>query len=186
MKREVEILTEVKDTKQNALKSLRGFKFEGEKETHDIYFFDPKREHLKPTSGGRLENSFRLRQKGNISYLTYKKDNFKPDGSWVCSDEHETGVSDYGATKAILMHLGAEILTEIKCTKHIFRNEKYEIVLEEVENLGIFLEVECLNDIEENKVNEEKKRIWEFINSLGIKIGGELDAGKPELMLRRK
>lgn len=185
MKREVEILVEVLDSKERALKALEKFHFEGEKETHDIYFFDPERDHLKPSDKGRLKNSLRLRKKGNTSYLTYKKDNFNPDGSWICSDEHETKVSDYDVTKDILLHIGVEVLTEVRCTKYIFKDDKYEIVLEDVKNLGIFIEVESLDDVEEDQVVKEKKRIWGFMNSLGIRLGEELDAGKPELMLNK-
>lgn len=184
MKREVEVLVRVLDTKEKALKALESFRYEGEKETHDIYFFDPKRDHLKPTESGRLKNSLRLREKGNIAYLTYKKDSFNADGTWICSDEHETEVSDYKTARDIVEHLGLEELTEIKCTKYIFENEKYEVALEDVESLGLFLEVESLADVEEKDVESEKENIRKFIVSLEMKVGEELDAGKPELMLK--
>ena len=185
MKREVEILVEVLDSKEKALKVLHAFKFEEEKAVHDIYFYDPKRVDLKPEEGGRLNNSFRLRKKGKKAHITYKKDNFHADGSWNYSDEYETEIQDFEITKKILDNLGIEVLTEVKCTKYIFITDDYEIVLEDVEGLGLFMEVETLKDLDEGDVGEEKDKIRKFMKGLGIKLGKEMDSGKPELMLKK-
>jgi hypothetical protein len=48
------------------------------------------------------------------------------------------------------------------------------------------MEVELLHQVEDSEVLKAKQKIQEFIDSLGIKVGPELNAGKPELMLRRK
>jgi len=183
--KEIEILTEVLDDKEKALAILNKLNFIGFKETFDVYFFDPLRQDLKPNKEGGLDRCFRLRQKDDKSFLAYKIDRFDEKGIWLYSDEHEIEVSGFETTIEILKHLGMEILVEIENKKHTFLTDKYEIVLEEVKNLGLFLEVECLEINNDGKVVETKKEIWNFIQSLGIKTGEELNTGKPELMLKK-
>jgi predicted adenylyl cyclase CyaB len=43
---------------------------------------------------------------------------------------------------SILTKLGFEELVTVNVVKHIYHTSEYEIVLEEVERLGLFLEVE--------------------------------------------
>ena len=87
---------------------------------------------------------------------------------------------------AILESLGFKILTQIENKKYTFLTDKYEIVYEDVKNLGFFLEVERLSVDDNENIADVKKEIRNFIKSLDIKIEEELNAGKPELMLRSK
>jgi len=184
--KEVEILVEAFSPRDEILKKLKIFKFVGSKDVLDIYFFDPLRTSLKPDVTGRLSNCFRLRQKGGKNYLAYKKDNFDISGNWIYSDEDELEVSDLRIMENIIEHLGLEVLVTIQNLKHTFETSDYEIVLEEVENLGLFLEVERKNIADQDDVEEIKKDIWGFIKSLDIEVSNELNLGKPELMLRKK
>lgn len=185
MKKEVEILVEVLDTKEEALKKLAVLKSIGDKKTVDIYFFDPKREDLKPDKDGQLKNCLRVRNKDGESSIAYKIDHFDKKGIWLYSDEYESEVSDYLKIDDILKKLGLKELVRIENIKSTFVNDKYEVVLEEVTGLGLFMEVER-HDIEDNEdIVNIKKEIWDWIQGLGIKIGLEQTMGKPELMLRK-
>lgn len=57
--------------------------------------------------------------------------------------------------------------------------------MEDVKNLGFFLEVELLAVDEFSEIEDLKKDIREYIKSFGFKFE-ELDIGKPELMLKKK
>ncbi len=184
--KEIEILVEVLDTKESALEKLSAFESKGKKETLDVYFFDPLRADLKPTPEGRLSRSFRIREKDGKASIAYKLDNFDEKGMWTYSDEFESTVADFNTGMQIISHLGLEELVRIDNHKHTFVTPKYEIVLEEVKNLGLFMEVELLHQVEDSEVMNAKKEIQDFIDSLGLKVGPELNAGKPELMLRKK
>jgi adenylate cyclase class 2 len=182
--KEVEILVEVKSSKEEVLKILEKFNFVGEKEVLDIYFYNENNEKLKPING-ELKECFRLRKKDGKNYITYKIDHFK-DGKWVYSDEEETKVDDFEIMLKIVSQLGFKPLVEIDNIKHTFLTDKYEIVLEEVKNLGLFLEVERLVVGDNEDVHVVKEEIFDFIKSLNINVGEESTAGKPELMLRKK
>ncbi len=183
--KEIEILVKVLDNKQKALSVLDSYKKVGIKKITDTYFFNSERNELQPDQSGRLTRCLRLRKKENKNFLAYKIDYFNEKGVWLYSDEHETEVADFETMMVILRHLGLEILVEIKNKKHIYLTDKYEIVLEEVENLGLFLEVECLGQVEDDKVLDVKNEIWKFIKSLKMVTEEESNAGKPELMIRK-
>ncbi len=186
MKKEVEILVEVFDKKEEALKRLDGFKFLGNKKTLDVYFFDPKREDLKPDQNGQLKKCLRIREKNGEASMAYKIDHFDKKGIWLYSDEYESQVSDFNKIEEIFHKLGFQELIRIENTKSTFTNKDYEIVLEDVKDLGLFMEVERHNVDEKEDIVKVKEEIWGWIKNLNIKVGLELTMGKPELMLKKK
>ncbi len=185
MKKEVEILVEVLDKKKDAIKKLSDFKFLGNKKTLDVYLFDPKSDELKPDKNGQLKNCLRIRNKDEKASLAYKVDHFDKKGIWLYSDEYETNVSDFKKTLEIFKKLGYQELIKIENIKSTFITNKYEIVLEEVKNLGLFMEVERHNVGTKEDIVKVKMEIWNWIQKLGINVGLELTMGKPELMLRK-
>lgn len=74
-------------------------------------------------------------------------------------------------------------LVTVDNKKYTFKTADYEIVLEEVEDLGCFIEVEALVDDEKISAEEIKRDIYGFIAGLGLNIDAELNSGKPELLL---
>jgi predicted adenylyl cyclase CyaB len=183
--KEIEILIEVKSEKETALKALEKFEFQGVKKTLDIYFVDPLRKDLQPNVDGRLGACFRIRQKDGKNSIAYKVDHFIGD-EWSHSDEFETEVKDFGTALKIIQKLGLKELIRIDNEKHIFVTPEYEIVLEDVKDLGLFMEVEKLLEVPDEKVGETKEEIRRFLKNLDIELGEEQNAGKPELMLRKK
>lgn len=182
--KEIEILIEVKSSKEEALKALEQFRFEGIKNVLDIYFYDPLRADLQTDTTGRLNACFRLRQKDGKNTVAYKVDHFGGD-TWSHSDEYETEIEDFDTSITIFEKLGLKELVRIVNEKHTYMSDEYEIVLEDVKDLGLFMEVEKLTQIPDEKISETKEEIRQFIKSLNIEFGEEQNAGKPELMLRK-
>ena len=181
---EIEILIKVSSSKIDTLKALANFTTHGVKRILDIYFVDPLRGDLKPDDTGRLQASFRLRQKDSKCLIAYKMDNF--DGNeWVYSDEHETTIGDFETALHIVQKLGLKELVRIDNEKHTFTTPEYEIVFEDVKGLGFFLEVEVLEQIEKKQIVAAKQKIRSFLAKLDLDLGPELNAGKPELMLAK-
>jgi predicted adenylyl cyclase CyaB len=183
--KEVEILVELKSSFEKAKKILSKYDFKGVKKTLDIYFFDPKREDLKLSKEGKLWSSCRVRNKNNVSFLTYKKDHYDGE-TWLYSDEYEVTISNFDCGIKILKNLGLKELVRIDNSKYTYLvGDEYEIVLEDVVGLGKFLEVEYLKTVNDDEVEIVKTKILKFINGLGFKISNELNSGKPELMLNK-
>lgn len=183
--KEIEILVELYTEIETAKKTLNQFKFIGSIQTLDVYYYDPLRDKLKLNSSNKLLECCRIRTKNNKHYVAYKVDIY--DGEvWRYSEEYETEVFDLEAQRNIFKHLGLEELVTIDNLKHTYRTEEFEIVLEEVKNLGKFLEVEYCMTEHSKSVDEIRDKIYLFIKSLQLSIGEELNSGKPELLLLKK
>lgn len=185
MKKEIEILWKLNDTRETAIKKLAGMEFIKEKEIVDYYFYDPMRKDLQPDKNMRLSKCLRVRVAKNGSSITYKNDHFNA-GVWLYSDEIESDTSDAKNIISILEHLGFEKLITVDVKKFYFRSGPYEIALEKVKGLGLYLEVEYHSQKEIADVLAIKKKMREFVVSRGFLIGAEENAGKPELLLRKK
>lgn len=182
--KEVEILIEAYDTKENILNVLSKYAHTGIKRTVDTYYYDPLRDALKPKDL-RLSECFRTRQKGDCNYITYKVDKFDENDTWIYSDEYETKIDSIVELTNIINLLGLKKLVTIDSTKHFFETDEYEIEFETVANLGNFIEVEFKSEKDFDNVLEVKQNVQSFIDDLNINVSSELNMGKPELMLRK-
>ena len=181
--KEIEVLVEVYDTIENVKKKLEKFNYKGLKNTIDEYYYDPKRETLKPDKDNQLSHCLRVRTKNNEYFITYKDDVFD-NGKWLYSNEYETKIESITMIKEIFNKLGLIKFIEIDNKKETYTYKDYEIVIEDVKDLGIFMEVEyCTN--EEVDVKNIKKEIQKFINELGLNVSEELNMGKPEMYMKK-
>lgn len=147
----------------------------------DVYWNDPQRPNLTPDGRGMV-NALRLRNKGDQWFLTFKHDHMDDTGAWLYSDEFETAVQDGKIMRSILENLGFEERVTVTMQRHYFDTQEYQITLEEVDDLGLFLEVEAKST--DRDPADVQHSITGFIASLGIRT--ELvTAGKPELMYRK-
>lgn len=181
--KEIEVLVEVYDNIENVKKKLEKFNYKGLKNTIDEYYYDPKRETLKPDKDNQLSHCLRVRTKNNEYFITYKDDVFD-NGKWLYSNEYETKIESITMIKEIFNKLGLIKFIEIDNKKETYTYKDYEIVIEDVKDLGIFMEVEyCTN--EEVDVKNIKKEIQKFINELGLNVSEELNMGKPEMYMKK-
>jgi len=178
--KEIEILVKVNEDKDVIDKILKKYKFIGIKKTIDMYYYHENNINLNPKSTMPKE-WFRIRDKNKEYSICYKKDVFQGK-KWLYSDEYETKVNDLNNTKKIIEKLGFKELIRVDVIKHIYEDKNYEIVLEEVKNLGLFLEIESKKS---GNVKKTKKNILELIKSFNIKYE-EMNDGKPEMLLRRR
>lgn len=181
--KEIEVLVEVYDSIENVKKKLEKFDYKGLKNTIDEYYYDPKRDTLKPDKDNQLSHCLRVRTKNNEYFITYKDDVFD-NGKWLYSNEYETKIESITMIKEIFNKLGLIKFIEIDNKKETYIYKDYEIVIEDVKDLGIFMEVEyCTN--EEVDVKNIKKEIQKFINELGLNVSEELNMGKPEMYMNK-
>ena len=181
--KEIEILVEVYDDLPKIKEVLKQFEYIGLKHTIDEYYYDPKRKDLKPDKDNQLSHCLRLRSKNNEYSITYKDDIFE-NSQWLYSNEYETKVESIDMLKEIFKRLGLKKFIVIDNEKETYKSDKYEITLENVKDLGIFMEVEyCTNDDVDVKII--KKEIQTFIDSLNINVSKELNIGKPEMYMHK-
>lgn len=189
---EVEILVRVLDPKAKALAALRKLAAKrilqslGKQEVIDVYYFHPKKKEMQ-VRGSRFPIEWlRVRTKGKQCFLAYKKDHVDAQGCWLFSDEHETEVSDERVIRSLLEGMGFSELVMVQNTKHVFMTSQFEVVLEDVRGLGLFLEVEMRRVREGDGVQAMRKEIQDFVDHLRVRVGKELHVGKPELLLKQQ
>jgi predicted adenylyl cyclase CyaB len=182
--REIEILVRILEPKINALKKLSRFKIHHISNISDQYYHNPIHKGFLPTMKKNSSEMIRTRIKDGKHYFTYKKDVFTKSG-WAYSDEYETEVKDAKVIDAILRNLEFLPLVKVVNKRTIYYFKTFEICLEEVKGLGLFMEIECITP---GKRSSEKIRdeILELINDIGIKVTEESKMGKGELLYRKK
>ena len=181
--KEIEILVEVYESFDKMIEILEKYDYKGTKKIIDEYYYDPKRDDLKPAENDKIYNCLRLRNNSNKYTLTYKDDVYEND-KWLYSNEFETSVESIDTTRKILEKLGLIKFIQIENEKRVYIFDDYEIVLENVKDLGLFMEVEyCTN--EDVNIKKIKSEIQKFIDDLNIKVSKELNEGKPEMYLKK-
>jgi adenylate cyclase class 2 len=182
--REIEILVKVLESRKSALKKLSKFKIDHISNITDQYYYHPSRKGLLPSKERNSSEMLRTRIKDGKSYMTYKKDVFTKTG-WAYSDEHETRVENAGIVDEILLGLDFKPLVKVVNKRTIYYYKIFEICLEEVKGLGLFLEIEC---IKPGKRDSEsiRQEIIGLIKDIGIKVSEESKMGKGELLYRKE
>ena len=181
--KEVEVLMRVIKGANELEEGLRKIaRFVGEVQVADQYYHDPLRNGDYFSSAGTFISSLRLRQKDDKAQVAHKQDHFDEAGSWIYSDELETEVGDHETFERLIAALGHQKLVRVEILKKTFLTDEYEIVLEEVKDLGIFVEVEALRVSDEANIADVKDKIRKFLKSLGVEGNEEACSGKPELL----
>lgn len=187
--KEIEILYTLKTDVEVAKKLLaEKVGFVEEIVVDDLYYTRYDVEGLSPDKEGRLRSALRLRRKGNKYYITYKYDHFGDNEVWLFSDEDETLIDDIMVMKNIFSKLLFTELVRVLNKKFYYQNDAYEIVLEDVFDLGYFIEIEFKGDAKNfsvEDVQKKKEAMRLFLELIGIETGKEMNAGKPELLLKK-
>ena len=156
---EVEVKARVDDMEamKQRLESA-GAAFEGETDQVDAYF-KPKGFDARPAEPG--DWILRVRKSGDEKTLTIKVLT-EITGAWK---EHETVIGNPGQAVKIAEVMGLiNVFTFHK--KRIFgRMGEFEILLDDVKELGRFIEVGIISDEPE----KTRQKIIEFLKSIGIK-----------------
>ncbi len=185
--KEVEILVKLQETFENAQNILSKYEMVKHSKTRDKYYTHPHMVDLHPDDNQRLRSCFRIREKCGKNYITYKNDHFSSEDEWLYSDEWETEVASAEMINQIVSKLGFQELITVDVDKYVYEYQSgYELVLENVVGLGVFLEIEFVSDAEFQNVEEVKNEIRNKITELGFTNPEEMNAGKPELLLKKK
>lgn len=123
---EIELKYKISDIKiyEDKLKNL-GAKFQKEYQMSDTYYIMPKNIYL------------RVRQKGDKSELNYHE-----ASSDTHTQEWETAINDPQMMNEIIQKLGFKIDVIVAKKRSIYHYKNSEIVIDDVQNLGLFLEIE--------------------------------------------
>ena len=124
---------------------------------------------------------FFLAPEGYKDAMDYLRVRFTKDGDSFCfkkfhedaiekrplyCDEYEVSVSDGKTTLELMKALGYTEQTLMEKKRSIYTFDVFEIVIDQVTNLGVFMEVELKTEVPNVKVG--LKLIYDFLKSIGI------------------
>lgn len=129
-----------------------------------------------------VRNILRIRSVNNRSLFTLKRN---VNDELDCL-EKETEISNPEELRDIIELLGYKEFVRINKQRWICRYKDYEVCLDDVENLGYFVEMEKLEEVSNEGAEDIRKEMIEFLESLGIDKNNRVRSGYDTLMEQNK
>lgn len=161
----------------------------GQQEQEDIYFDTTgQQERLFQVNDRGLitaEQSIRIRHSGTGFMLCVKKKMSESvPTSFKCSHEYEVSVGDGQQMAAILHAVGYQEKIRVRKKRTSYRYERVLICLDEVDDLGFFLELEVLLSSHEHTEHAQME-IYRVLRQMGISSGVVYRCGYALMLLNR-
>lgn len=121
------------------LKNL-GAKYVGYNVQRDIYFNVPGRDSLTTRECLRIRES---KYKKEITYKPPTK-NSDYDNDYFAKKEVDVAIDDIYAAKNLLLDMGCIELATVNKEQKCYRLDKFNIFIDNITNIGLFLEIECI------------------------------------------
>ncbi|MFH0835568.1 MAG: class IV adenylate cyclase [Candidatus Micrarchaeota archaeon] len=182
---EVEIKIPVVEKKFAGVKSRLAERAEFVKESRqsDEYFTPAHRNFVEPAFPSEWLS---IRERGGKTILNYK--HWRPDNADVKThcDEYETEVSDAARLRKLLDALDFRKLVTVEKKRLVYRvGNDFEIALDEVAELGFFIEIEALKDF--GGVEATREKLFEYAGELGLDARKEFEKrGYPYMLMKKK
>lgn len=109
------------------------------------------------------KNLLRIREEGGKFIFTIKQ----PQSNQLDAIERETEITDPQEFRESLLLMGYKPVVKINKVRRKAKYKDFEICLDEVKELGNFVEVEKITD--DVKAEEVQEELFQFLESLGIK-----------------
>ena len=175
--REIEIKAKLVD-KQRVMKKLEslGCVFEGEITQEDTVYVE-NMGSLDTFLANKVFLRLRVKDNGKVLF-TVKKRTLN-----LVAIEHEVEVSSRDEMEQALLLMGYQEAVKINKKRITTHYDGCEICIDEVENLGLFIEMEKLT--EEGDPGEIQEGLFKFFESLGINRSDRVEVGYDILMLQK-
>jgi adenylate cyclase class 2 len=175
--REIEVKARLKDKKLFLQKaSQKGIVF-GPPVVQEDATYETKTPYDDPSW-----NIFRLRKQGDKTILTMK---YKASTRSRDNHERETAVGDAEQAADMLERLGYSLGVRVRKQRQTAMYQGLELCLDEVDELGLFVEVEKLAD-EQSDVDTIQSQLWELLLGLGVDPKDRVHKGYDTLMHQLK
>ena len=167
MKNELEICVKCLNTKEEVIDKLQnqGFKIKEDFILKDIYYVKKDKVISLDNSNELLSNYVLIRQTlpKNVVCFKLKEKKFDELGNILNQSSCSCEVKDKQKAIIFIENLGYKELLKINDHNILMSNGKNEIYIQDVENLGVYLEMEQKNIY---STNDNGKDIDEIINNL--------------------
>jgi len=149
---------------ENLSKALEiaGAEYIGDSKQTDIYFNVPGRDSFAS------KECLRIRESESKKEITYKPPTKDVDinNSFFAKEEVNLPIHDTEIAKILLLDIGCTVLAEVKKKRKRFRFDKFKIFIDNVLNVGLFIEIEIMDF--SNNVESGIKEMDALMNTLSI------------------
>ena len=193
--KQIEITVRLDENMQSAISKLenQGFKKIRESQIDDVYMTAKLKELNKDNIQTILKKSVLLRslklENKEIKKITYKNKEIDKEGDIISEQKINLDCSDLEKAKDLFEHLEFEELIRVRYKVTVYGKCKVEYAFQDVENLGVLIEYENMDDFEGkslDEINTVKKNMFEEIKNTGINLTEEKDVKKAyELILNK-
>lgn len=175
---ETEITVELLDTFENTLTKLinQGFEIKEKVLMTDYYFSKLNLNNLQALEYAELiKNSFLVRnvstETEEINQIIFKKKVLDSSNNVIAEDKIKTDISDLNSTIKLFKEAGLTNYTTLTQQMTVVGKDKIVFVIQEVENLGTFIEYE--EDDSMSKLTEQEKidTMLNTLKTLSLNIG---------------
>jgi adenylate cyclase class 2 len=130
----------------------------------DTYYDAPHRDFAATDEALRLRRESTSAEETGETRITYKGP--LVDEASKTRTEHETGVDDGETADAILRELGFSPAAVVEKRRARFAYEGYTVTLDEVTDVGSFVEVEC--EAPESELAAAREGAYDVVRDLGL------------------
>jgi len=145
----------------------------------DSYYIPLHRNFLdkKPVS-----EWLRLRETKTNFSLNYKNWHNADGEKTISCDEFETKIENLSAIKKMFENLNFKHIVIVEKTRDIWHYKGAEIAIDDVKDLGFFIEIEAKGDFD--NIENAKKHLYEILKELCANVGEQDFEGYPYKLLK--
>lgn len=130
----------------------------------DEYYNHPARDFVKTDEAFRIRTVIDQEKYNECSVVTYKGKNFSECGQ--SREELECEIYDRDTMKKILERLGFSSVEKVDKERIIYKKEDISVCLDEVKNLGCYIEIESI--CSENEKADAERRLKEMLEEFSF------------------
>ena len=182
--KDVEITCEVYENIEKIQNTLieKGFKHVETFTLDDIYMYNKKTQEYF-IKDNKITDTLIIR---NVDHkdpkIVCKKRNYNAQGTEISTNKTTLKIIEIKQGEELLNALGYERYLRMIDTNHMYENEKCRAFIQEIKDLGTFLEVEAKNTENEEEAIAD---LINYVKELGLNIGTKFDIRKAELYYQR-
>lgn len=148
----------------------------------DSYYIPAHRDFLESEI---ISEWLRIRETEKECTLNYKQ--WVPIGAKIQNqcNEFETVVGDEFALKKIFELLDFKEIVSVQKVRNSWIFDDVEIIVDEVERLGTFIELEVLHRVEEEQIPVMQEHFYMVLQTVGAEVGERDRRGYPYMLLEK-
>lgn len=148
---------------------------------NDIYMYNPLNNEFG-VNDGKITDTLMLRSIDDEETEIICKNRQYKNGLEIGTEKTTLKVENIETAEKLLNSLGYKRFLRMIDKNYKYENDNYNAIIQEVEGLGLFLEIEIKNS---KDAEVEIQRLIEFAKSLNLKIGTKFDVRKAELLYKK-